>query len=51
MDGQVAKVAEQDDVGVGAFAVHADAADGIVVDGGAVVLVAVGLHVKIRLFF
>jgi hypothetical protein len=48
MHGEVAEITEEDDVGVGALAVHADAADGVVVDGGAVVL-AVRLHVEIRL--
>ena len=49
MHREVAKITEQDDVGVGALAVHADAADGVVVDGSAVVL-AVRLDVKVGLF-
>ena len=48
MHGEVAEVAEEYDVRVGALAVHADAADGVVVDGRAVVL-PVGLHVEVGL--
>jgi hypothetical protein len=50
MNREVAEVAEENDVCVGALAVHADAADGVVVDRRAVVF-AVRLHVKVGLFF
>lgn len=50
MHSKVTKITEENDVSVGAFAVHADAADGVVVDGSAVVF-AVGLDVEVRFFF
>ena len=50
MNCEVAEVTEENDVGVRALAVHADAADGVVVDGGAVVL-AIRLNVEIGLLF
>ena len=50
MNCEVAEVTEENDVGVRALAVHADAADGVVVDRRAVVL-AIRLNVEIGLFF
>ncbi len=50
MNGEVAEVAEENDVRVGALTVHADATDGVVVDRRAVVF-AVRLHVEVRFFF
>ena len=50
MNCEVAEVTEENDVGVRALAVHADAADGVVVDGGTVVL-AIRLNVEIGLLF
>jgi hypothetical protein len=50
MNREVAEVTEENDVCVGALAVHADAADRVVVDRRAVVF-AVRLHVEVRFFF
>ena len=41
MDGQIAEVTEEDDIGVGGFAVHADTADGVLVHRGGVGLATV----------
>ena len=50
MNGEVAEVAEENDVCVGALTVHAHAADGVVVDRRAVVF-AVRLYVEVGFFF
>ena len=49
MHSEVTKITEENDVSVGALAVHADAADGVIVDWRTVVF-AVRLHVKVRFF-
>ncbi len=36
MDGQVAEITEENDVGVGSLAVHADATDSVLVHGGGI---------------
>ena len=36
MNGEVAEITEEDDIGVGRLAVHADAADGVLVHRGGV---------------